>query len=462
MTRNQIPFAWWISRFAALLMIAFVVLPASAQRGRTGGERTPEPRKEETQPAPERRQPETRTPETRREPTQRAEPRREPETQPAPRAEPSPRTTERSRTTERTTERTRTSNQGRTTDRAPSRTSERTTDRSSGRERVTRSTDARGETSRVTSRDRGNRGGQVVRPARRASQRATRNYRHVERRRYTWQHLGPVPHGGYRYRPAAPIIILDFDWPWEYRARRAWSPRYRYRQVVTIDAGYGGRYWDSRLDVRTTYRQRVRHATGREALLDLDIESIELYQDGRYLGRVTRIPEYLSRVQARVHRNGRITFDRDVFVVGSREVGFELVATSRYDGYVLSDWRRGDDFDVARLDLRRNRVQRVRESRFFDPYGYSGYAPVSVLPEDERWLGDYGAYAPSTYAYDDDFYDDYGYDDTYYYGAERGEPSYRFDENSALTLQGNSEDTFETVSGAQIRIRREAEIQRIE
>lgn len=108
-------------------------------------------------------------------------------------------------------------------------------------------------------------------------------------------------------------------------------------------------------------------------------------------------------------------------------------------------------------------------SRLLDYDGYSGYAPVSLLPEDERWLGDYGPYAVSTFAYDDDYYDDYGYDDGYYYGYGGGVQPNRSNaprgQSSAAVspmLQGTSDDTYRTVTGAEVRMRREAEIQRIE
>ena len=305
--------------------------------------------------------------------------------------------------------------------------------------------------------------------------------------------------GGYdRWRSG-----IDFAWPWEQRYARGWSPLYRYRQVVRLESGGRDRRWDTRLELRTTYRQRVLSASGARALIELKLEGLELYQNGRYLGRIAHFPERFERVRATLHRNGRADFDRDLLVVGDARMGFELVATRHYDGYAYADWRRGDALDAAFLDFRRGRAERVRESRLFDPYEDEGYAPVSILPEDADWLGDFGRRSLSAspyYAADgrrgDAGYDDYRYDDGYFYGrrddgvydrtpvAPRGETSGRPDdarserpggynvprrategtapERAAPTLRRQSDDTHTTGSGARVRVRREAEITRVE
>ncbi len=498
MKPGRLPSSWG-ALFAAFLLLVFAAAPAAAQRSRTGGERkTEKEEKEEKRSEPETR-PARRTPETA------PAPRREPETQPAPAPETQPAPREQRRGSEqrgrtRAPEATPPAPQTQPAPQPRSRTPEaRTGERergetprgdvrarpdqprtsnggrdgsSAGREDGQRTTErGRAATSGNRTYATGDRQGRIVgNGGRTVGNRVERGAQHRPRRdAYRWHHVPAVPHRGYHYRPAAPVVLhLAYEWPWEQRYRRAWSPRYRYRQVVHVESGYGRDRWTSRLEVRTTYRQRVRHASRNRAELDLDIEAVELYQDGRYLGRVNRIPNQIGRVQATVRRNGRISFNRDVFVVGSREVGFEIVATRAYDGYFLSDWRRDDDLDVARLDLRRGRAERVRYSRLLDYDGFRGYAPVSLLPEDERWLGDYGPYAVSTYAYDDDFYDSYGYDDGYYYGYESGATP-RYDvgargetAGTSPTLQGESDDTYETPSGARIRLRREAEIQRLE
>lgn len=485
----------WMLGIAAFMLFVLAASPASAQRGRTGGERQQET--EETRRTPEtretRREPEAKpapepqsAPQTRERgrtgeaapapaPRQReAEPARSPQPRQTPQAQPAPPQPERGRTS---TGRTETPARGRD-QAAPARSSDRGRSDGAARESTRRPeaesnrSPERGRSATSEGRQAGDRQGRIVSSNGRSGTRVDRapQTRRDTRDRYRWVHVPPVPKGGYHYRPAYPVLHLEYEWPWQYRYQRSWSPRYRYRQVVYIESGYGREQWTSRLDVRTTYRQRVRSASRNRAQLDLDIEAVEIYQDGQYLGRVTRIPDRFGRVRATVHRNGRLTFDRDVSVVGSREAGFEIIATRSYGGYFLSHWQRGDRMDVGFLDLRRNRVERVDYSRLLDYDGYRGYAPVSILPEDERWLGDYGPYAVSTFAYDDDFYDDYRYDDGYYYGygggvtpqrqqAPRGQSS-----AAAMSpmLQGNSDDTYRTPGGAQIRVRREAEIQRIE
>lgn len=264
-----------------------------------------------------------------------------------------------------------------------------------------------------------------------------------EYRRETHRH-----HPDVRVRP---FVRVDVEWPWEHRHRRGWAPRYRYRQVVSFEAGWGGRHRDARIDVRTDYRHRVRSADHRRAVVDIFIDRIALYEDGYFLGAVDRIPERLRRIRAVIHRNGRVDFDRDVFLVGDPYAGFELIATRHYEGFLLDDYRRGHDLQVGVLDLRRGRVEPVRHSRLFDPYDFDGFVPISLLPEDDGRLCDYG-YGSVTAHY-------YGDDDDYYYG--RGDRGYRID-GTAQPLRHRGERTLRTSIGADIRLKREIEIERIE
>lgn len=301
---------------------------------------------------------------------------------------------------------------------------------------------------------------------------------------------------GYGVRRAAPRI--DVVWPWERRYSRAWSPRYRYRQVVYAESGWRGRGWESRYEVVTTYRQRILDASASRARLELLLDDVAIYQDGRYAGRVTRFPYDFERVRATLYRGGRVDFDRDLMVIGDLRDGFELVLTRAYGGYAYSRWRRGDDVRAARLDFRRETATFAGRSRFFDPYDYAGYAPISLLPADADWLGDYGLYSASAYPYVGYGYDGgwngYGYDrdldDGYYYGygsvrervnaTPRGatDGSDRRYETRATAsrpatgrgststdgpaLRRDSDDRYTTPGGATIRLRREAEIQRVE
>ncbi|MDX1547240.1 MAG: hypothetical protein R3247_09645, partial [Rhodothermales bacterium] len=231
--------------------------------------------------------------------------------------------------------------------------------------------------------------------------------------RKKWRYHKRVVHH-HHYVPVfrRPIIHVDVHWPWEHRYRHHWRPRYRYRQVVYVDAGWGRRqHRRSEIDVRTFYYHELRHATREYAEVDIFIERVELYADGRYLGEVDRIPDRLSRIRATVHRDGYVEFDRDVSIVGDPRAGFEMISTRAYDGYVLDRYRSGHDLRAGVLDLRRGRVVPTSYSRLFDPYDFNGFVPVSLLPHDAGWLLDYGEASFSGAYYDYD---------PYYYGGYQG------------------------------------------
>lgn len=173
-----------------------------------------------------------------------------------------------------------------------------------------------------------------------------------------------------------------------------------------MQAGRGAWQRTRRLELVTTYRQRVRHASPRRAEVDVEIERIELFQRGRFLGEVHHLPRHLRRVTARIFRGDRVTFDRDLFLVGAPGRGFELVATRHYDGYVLGAYERGHEVDAGRLDFRRGRVVPVRYSRLFDPYGRSPLVPVPLVPDDpDLLLGYAGAPHGRHTHYSDDYLD---------------------------------------------------------
>lgn len=275
-------------------------------------------------------------------------------------------------------------------------------------------------------------------------------------------------HGPHRV-PGGGVVMhnpnyTDWDWPWERRRRSGWSPLYEYRQVVVTDAGWGRRRRAARLDVRTVYRHRVRSANHRRAELDIDIERIELYQGGRFLGEVRHVPNKLGRVRATLHRNGRMQFDRQVFLVGDWRSGFEMISTRHYDRHVLDAYDRAHGYRVGVLNLRRERVDPVRHSRLFDPYAFDGFVPVDLLPENRGWLFDYGMESVSTRRYRDDVYGDV-YDDVLYYGYGDHGPAPYFSTRPSVTLPSLQEaDRREitTVRGARIELDRTAEIRRIE
>ena len=199
-----------------------------------------------------------------------------------------------------------------------------------------------------------------------------------------------------RYVHVSSHIYIGSRWPWRVRFERHWRPRYRYRQVVYVNVGWGSNRRAERVDVSTTYRQRVIAANDDYAEVEIDIESIDIHQGGRYVGYVDRIPSRVSKVRAKIWSDGAIEFDRNVFIVGDRYSGFDIVATQYYDDYLLNAYRKGDRFDVARVDIRNHRARNVRSSRAFDPYNFSGNVPISLLPDDDR-LWDYGNDVMSQY-----------------------------------------------------------------
>ena len=275
-----------------------------------------------------------------------------------------------------------------------------------------------------------------------------------------------------------PRIHVDIQWPWVYRHQRKWSPRYRYRQTVFVDVGWSGSHRESRLDLRTYYRHRVIDASPRRAVVDIQIDHIEIYEDGYFIGEVRHIPDELARIRAVVDRRRGVEFDRDVFLLGDPYAGFEMISTRSYDGFVLNKYRRSHGVRVGALDLRRERVVPVRRSKFFDPYDFSGFVPMDLLPQDAGWLIDYGYDSYSGHYWGDD--------DRYYYGFSDTDDYTRFDDDRAYysqtdprgattgrdeadrvtperqALSRTLDETYETQTGATIRLKRESFIERIE
>jgi hypothetical protein len=287
----------------------------------------------------------------------------------------------------------------------------------------------------------------------------------------------------YHHRPHVQINVV---WPWKNRYHRKWKPYYKYRQVVYVEVGWGGHRRQARVDVRTNYHQQVRYADERRAVVDIYLDEIEVYEDGYYVGRVRRIPDHLSHIEATVYRNGEVAFDRDVFLVGDSRSGFEMISTRPYDGYILDQYDRSHGLKAGQLNFRRSRVEPLRYSRLFDPYDFRGYAPISLLPEDRNLVADFG-YESISYGYYDDQYDPYyggRYDDDYYeyddygneyqyerpasdgYGAPYNDQTVNHFSVEAIAetrkpLTNHSTNQFTTRQGIAIKFDRETELQRI-
>lgn len=249
-------------------------------------------------------------------------------------------------------------------------------------------------------------------------------------------------------------VHLGFRWPWQYRQNHHWRPRYRYRQVIYVNVGWGRNQRQSRIDVRTYYNQRVRHANADYAEVEIDIDAIELFQDGRFIGYVDKIPSSLREINAVVYANGRVEFDRNVFLVGDTYRGFEMISTRYYDDYLLNSYDRGHGVRVGRLDLRKERVKKISRSRLFNPYDFNGNVPHSLLPEDDR-LFDY------SYEYLSGYYDDRdrGYGNGFY---GNNSPQYNSLQDYESGMARIDEVSYSTQIGASIDLTRESVVERVD
>lgn len=295
--------------------------------------------------------------------------------------------------------------------------------------------------------------------------------RRVEhRRRYPYDSR-PAYRPKRRHGPGVvirPNLHVDIHWPWEYRYRRHWRPRYRYRQVVYVEVGWGQRNRRSRIDVQTYYRHTVRYATREYAEIDIEVETVEVYEDGRLVGSVRDIPYALGHIRATVFRSGLVDFDRDVFIVGDPYVGFEMISTRHREGYLLDTYGRRDGLEVGRLDFRSERVYPVAYSRLFAPDDFDGYVPITLLPEDRTWLYDYGYDAVSAYDREYDYYGDASYGDEYDGITVVGEAGVSFRSESTTgrkvaraPRRQSDERSYRVRSGAEIRLKRDMEIERV-
>ncbi|NNE34606.1 MAG: hypothetical protein HKN13_05195 [Rhodothermales bacterium] len=249
-----------------------------------------------------------------------------------------------------------------------------------------------------------------------------RNYRNSRSYRYNRRYN--------RYVHRASHIYVGAVWPWQLRYRRDWRPHYRYRQVVYVNVGWGSNRRTARVDVSTNYRQRIIEANDEFAEIEITLDNIDIEQDGIYLGNVDRIPNRVGKIRATVWADGAIEFDKNVFVVGDRRSGFEIIATRNYDDYLLNAYRKDHRLEVARVDLRRGRAKMVRRSRVFKPNNFRGHVPISLLPDDDR-LWDYRNEVLSEY-------DDYGY--------RNRDLSIDYRTESGLDVQVRGETTLERVN----------------
>ena len=272
--------------------------------------------------------------------------------------------------------------------------------------------------------------------------------------RYAW--CTTYHHPGHHHYVNAHVhigshVYLGISWPWELRFRTHWRPRFRYRQVVYVDAGWGSRRFRNRVELQTYYRHRVLFANDRYSEVEIQIDAIDIYENGRFLSTVDRIPSSLRKVRAIIHSDGRIEFDRNVFLMGDTRSGFEMIATRYYTDYLFDAYDRGHGLKVGRVNLGRGKVKKVRRSRFFHDGRFVGYAPISLLPDDDR-LWDYGR--PVSYR------DHYGNDDGNWYRDYRGVDPLPYDDDYELSR--DFLDTYSTPDGGDIRLERATLLERLD
>jgi hypothetical protein len=210
--------------------------------------------------------------------------------------------------------------------------------------------------------------------------------------------------------------------------------------------------------VRTRYHHRVQWADNYRAEIAIYIDAIELYADGRYLGAVDRIPTHLSRVEATLYRDGAARFDRELFVVGDPQVGFELIATQAYNRPLLGAYHRGDWIKAGVLDLYAGEVVPVRRSRLFRPHAFNGLVPISLLPEHIDWRCDAGIGAISARPYQAPQYDAGDYGEPYYYGAVEGSTSFAAPSGA---LRRSRDDSFRLEGEGRIELTRTVQLERL-
>ncbi len=285
-----------------------------------------------------------------------------------------------------------------------------------------------------------------------------KHYRHNRRHKHQYGWCSVYHPAGHHHYVNAHIhigshISIGVAWPWQVRYQRHWRPRYRYRQVVYVNAGWGGQRRAARVDVRTYYRHRVLHADDRYAEVEVEIDAIEVYQNDRFLGTVDQIPGSLRKIRATISADGRIDFDRNVFLIGDARSGFELISTRHYDDYLHNAYDERHGYRVGRVDLRSGKVRKVHHSRHFDYRQFNGFVPISLLPDDER-MWDYGRPYLEESSYDD-------YEGNGWYRRYRDSDLSNY-EDDGYQLSRDVEVSYTTPQGGQVRLQRSSRLERLD
>jgi hypothetical protein len=205
-------------------------------------------------------------------------------------------------------------------------------------------------------------------------------------------------------------------WPWWRWYRMGVSPQFSYRQVVEAGRRRGRRA--QRLEIRTRYRYVPRRVSRRVADVDVLITGIDVYQRGRFLGSIERIPPRIRRTRARIFRNRPARIDREIAVIGGGEYGYELLALR--PGRV---WHRPAVLAAARVNLRRGAAVPVRRSRLISSRRSRNFSPIPVLPTK------LGQISTRLLRFDVSYYDDTRLGDNY--------------DGPRWSYEGNRDDSFD-------------------
>ncbi len=251
--------------------------------------------------------------------------------------------------------------------------------------------------------------------------------------------------------------------------RNGYTRRFIYRQRFKSNSHYNGRSYGVDLNIHTQLKKKVRNISGDRVKIEFEIERISLYDGNDFLGDVDRIPGNLDEIEAIVHPDGYVEFDKMVHLIGDLNVGFELISTRHYSGSLLSSYESGHRMDVGELDLYEGKVHKVRNSRLFNPNdNYNGLVPISLMPDDEQ----YGfQYLAGGHDYDDDYnsgnYDYYKndqYDDQGY--SHRNSPSLNTSIKPRVGLRGmfnnKAVTSYETENGIKVDEDRQVEIEMLD
>jgi hypothetical protein len=173
--------------------------------------------------------------------------------------------------------------------------------------------------------------------------------------------------------PPSPQYGVAFHF-WKHPAHRHRPFRYRLRQWLYWDvSGWApkGPVW---LEVEVIYRARVRTLYAGFAVVDLWVEEVMFYDRGRWWGRVTLFPPAMRHLEARFYADGRVVFDRMVFLGEGPEAGLYFMASPGMGG--------GRPEFIGRLELSQGRIEALPGSAHW-PQNAGAWVPL--LPTDGAW-----------------------------------------------------------------------------